>query len=122
MERPETPLHVTKCASLSGPSKPVRSCSPRLGRFDSGAAPSQRLQEAHRLPVHVESTLVADEPLDAPLDAWRMARPPRRTTPAKDRVTPSLALAVDEGEPDASTKSCRQGSSLRVRGRAIEGC
>ena len=35
---------------LAGTSKPVRSCSPRLGRFDSGAAPLGRISSASSLP------------------------------------------------------------------------
>jgi hypothetical protein len=68
----------------------VRSCSPRLGRFDSGAAPSQRLQEAHRLPVHIESTLVADEPLDA----WVI----KATRVEPDPLEDDTWLALHEGQ------------------------
>jgi hypothetical protein len=47
-ERGQNPAPVTGWTSDRRPSKPVRSCSPRLGRFDSGAAPSQAKPAANR--------------------------------------------------------------------------
>jgi hypothetical protein len=45
-DRVATPLR----ASRAGSAKPVRSCSPRLGRFDSGAAPLNGFQALMRDP------------------------------------------------------------------------
>jgi hypothetical protein len=74
---------VLRWALISRPSKPVRSCSPRLGRFDSGAAPlsETRCRERHPAPRGVP----AREPRSRRRRCWRGpdAHRDRRATGAR---------------------------------------
>ena len=125
---PTTPAFVgrsTPCVSKT--SKPVRSCNPRLGRFDSGAAPLSLCRVsaafARRVPVNFGTEAVAargrSEPPCAVADRGTnvaQTRSGRVRQPAS--VTAGSAL---HDVPSTIIRACRDGPhrgfGLRTRGR-----
>jgi len=58
--RPRTGSTMRGMRTKNSSSKPVRSCSPRLGRFDSGAAPLSRIPVAERDSARSRAVHTAD--------------------------------------------------------------
>ena len=99
-----------------GSSKPVRSCNPRLGRFDSGAAPSSRI----RLPDGVRGArcptfgLQDDAARDRP-------EPPRKVADCGENVARSRVVGVGQSKGRQARAHSRMRRS-RSRDRCISRC